>query len=110
LGTVSAPEFGSQPSQGATINYNAAPGSVNAPILFEASDELNHTNSVGSLHSPSAGTSGKEDEVNTGGIITVVNSNIAGVTAASFQISTTGTNSIPGLSYHFTADASIWGG
>src|SRR5581483_10197073 len=49
LGTVSAPLYGSQPNQGASLNYNADPGPVNAPILFEPTDELNHTNSLGGL-------------------------------------------------------------
>src|SRR5262249_21175141 len=49
LGTVSAPQFGTQPQLGTEINYNAAPGQVNAPILFEGTDELNQTNALGSL-------------------------------------------------------------
>jgi Putative phage tail protein len=49
LGTVSAPAYGIQPSQGSGINYNVDPGSVNAPIIFEPTDELNNTNSLGSL-------------------------------------------------------------
>ena len=49
LGTVSAPTYGTQPSQGLAINYNAAPGAVNAPIIFEPSDELSQTNSIGGL-------------------------------------------------------------
>lgn len=49
LGTVSAPTYGEQPSTGFTINYNVAPGPVNAPIIFEPTDELNQTNTLGSL-------------------------------------------------------------
>ncbi len=49
LGTVSAPTYGQQPSTGFAINYNVAPGPVNAPIIFEPTDELNQTNALGSL-------------------------------------------------------------
>ena len=49
LGTVSAPEYGTQNPGAVPINYNAAPGSVNAPIIFEPTDELNATNSLGPL-------------------------------------------------------------
>lgn len=49
LGTVSAPVYGTQPATGFAINYNEAPGSVNAPIIFEPTDELNQTNALGSL-------------------------------------------------------------
>jgi hypothetical protein len=49
LGTVSAPEFGTQASSGFVIDFNQAPGAVNAPILFEPTDELNQTNSLGAL-------------------------------------------------------------
>lgn len=49
LGTVSAPAYGTQPSTGFEINYNVAPGPVNQPIIFEPTDELNHTNALGSL-------------------------------------------------------------
>ena len=49
LGTVSAPAYGTQPSAGFKINYNAAPGPVNKPIIFEPTDELNQTNSLGNL-------------------------------------------------------------
>ncbi len=40
LGTVSAPEYGSQPTSPYEINYNADPGSINAPLIFEPTDEL----------------------------------------------------------------------
>lgn len=49
LGTVSAPTYGTQPTAGAVINYNVAPGPVNAPIIFEPTDELNQTNALGGL-------------------------------------------------------------
>ena len=49
LGTVSAPAYGTQPNTGFVVNYNVAPGSVNAPIIFEPTDELNNTNSIGNL-------------------------------------------------------------
>ena len=39
-GTVSAPQYGAQASGGTPINYNEAPGPVNAPIIFEPTDEL----------------------------------------------------------------------
>jgi hypothetical protein len=39
-GTVNAPEYGLQASTGTPLNMNAAPGSVNAPIIFEPTDEL----------------------------------------------------------------------
>lgn len=40
LGTMSAPQYGSQAATGYAINYNADPGSINPPILFEPTDEL----------------------------------------------------------------------
>jgi hypothetical protein len=46
LGTVSAPEYGTQPSQGAGINYNEDPGSINAPLIFEPTDELGGGNYI----------------------------------------------------------------
>src|SRR5579872_192056 len=49
LGTVSAPQFGTQGSQAVPVNFNEAPGKVNAPIIFEPTDELNNTNSLGGL-------------------------------------------------------------
>ena len=49
LGTVSAPQYGTQANSGYAINYNADPGSINPPIIFEPTDELNQTNSVGAL-------------------------------------------------------------
>lgn len=49
LGTVTAPQFGTQGAQGVSLNYNEAPGPVNAPIIFEPTDELNNTNSLGPL-------------------------------------------------------------
>lgn len=49
LGTVSAPEYGAQTVTPFAINFEASPGAINAPIIFEPTDELNHTNSVGSL-------------------------------------------------------------
>lgn len=39
-GTAAAPQFGVQASQGFLPNYNADPGSINNPILFEPTDEL----------------------------------------------------------------------
>src|SRR5262249_41885114 len=49
LGTVSAPVYGAQAAQGAAPNYNADPGVINTPIIFEPTDELNQTNSLGGL-------------------------------------------------------------
>lgn len=49
LGTVSAPAYGVQPNSGHVINYNAEAGSVNVPIIFEPTDELNQTNALGGL-------------------------------------------------------------
>lgn len=49
LGTVSAPAYGVQPNSGHVIDYNAPAGAVNAPIIFEPTDELNHTNTLGPL-------------------------------------------------------------
>lgn len=40
LGTVSAPEYGIQAGSGFVINYNADPGAINPPIMFEPTDEL----------------------------------------------------------------------
>jgi hypothetical protein len=40
LGTVSAPLYGTQASNAFVINDNADPGSINAPIIFEPTDEL----------------------------------------------------------------------
>lgn len=40
LGTVSAPQYGTQPSLQPALNYNADPGPINAPIIFEPTDEL----------------------------------------------------------------------
>jgi hypothetical protein len=39
-GTASAPIYGTQASAGTQLNYNASPGSVNPPIVFEPTDEL----------------------------------------------------------------------
>jgi hypothetical protein len=39
-GTGSAPLFGSQPSQGYAADYNADPGIVNAPVIFEPAGQL----------------------------------------------------------------------
>ena len=49
LGTVSAPQYGTQANSGYAINYNADPGSINRPVIFEPTDELNQTNSLGPL-------------------------------------------------------------
>lgn len=62
LGTVSAPAYGIQPSTGYAIDYNVAPGSVNAPILFEPTDELNQTNALGALQ-VWAGVSGQNTQL-----------------------------------------------
>jgi hypothetical protein len=40
LGTVSAPLYGTQPSLQPALNYNADPGPINIPIIFEPTDEL----------------------------------------------------------------------
>ncbi len=49
LGTVSAPLYGAQATAGYVIDYNVDPGAINRPIIFEPTDELNQTNSVGPL-------------------------------------------------------------
>jgi hypothetical protein len=49
LGTVSAPAYGTQANTGYTINYDVDPGAINAPIIFEPTDELNQTNSLGGM-------------------------------------------------------------
>lgn len=49
LGTVSAPAYGIQPNSGYQLNYNVPAGAVNAPIIFEPTDQLNQTNTLGAL-------------------------------------------------------------
>lgn len=49
LGTMSAPEYGTQATTGFAINYNVDPGLINPPIIFEPTDELNQTNALGGL-------------------------------------------------------------
>lgn len=49
MGTVSAPEYGIQPSTGMQINFNEDPGGINAPVIFEPTDQLNQTNALGGL-------------------------------------------------------------
>lgn len=39
-GTASAPAYGRQVSKGSSPNYSADPGGINAPFLFEPTDEL----------------------------------------------------------------------
>jgi hypothetical protein len=46
LGTATAPAYGTQPSQGTSPAYNAAPGGINAPLIFEPTDELGGGNYV----------------------------------------------------------------
>lgn len=39
-GTLSAPLYGTEAAQGAVVNLNEDPGSINTPLIFEPTDEL----------------------------------------------------------------------
>ena len=62
LGTVSAPLYGTQPNLQPALNYNLDPGPINAPIIFEPTDELAATMVAGGGLTIAGAVSGQNPE------------------------------------------------
>jgi Putative phage tail protein len=62
-GTAAAPEFGVQAALGLPLNFNAAPGNVNQPILFEPTDLLGNALISGGGLMVAAAVSGQDPAI-----------------------------------------------